>query len=357
MDFADPFGGNPPDRDLIYGEAPSEPGVRPPVPHEFDEYVGLPGFFRLIAAASPIRGWPQGLHVGSVCLYQTNRPVFTKRAYITQLPGRAFALDKTMHHFDACAGRFVTLAVLPVLVPDYHLAAAMGEWHDECLAALGILASFLDERVCQELVAGDLIVCDRAGRAIAHVDCTPHVPNLDPTSMVTKRTSKTLHELSDIATEGRTSCLRAARWYIKGVHEGPTADGVLLLCTSLEALVHPEASKKPGFDKRLIEEAICEAGGNPADYGLDVGRIAGLRGRIVHHGEETPESLSTAFYVLEEIVRLLLRRKLSMRSQDAWPVDHRAALKRSGVQSRIGRQRLKTMVSHAEWGDPVASGP
>ena len=64
MDFADPFGGNPPDRDLIYGEAPSEPGVRPPVPHEFDEYVGLPGFFRLIAAASPIRGWPQGLHVG-----------------------------------------------------------------------------------------------------------------------------------------------------------------------------------------------------------------------------------------------------------------------------------------------------
>jgi hypothetical protein len=351
MDFIDPFGGHLVYRELPYEEGPGQADARPAVPSEFSQYVGLPAVFRLIAAASPIRGWPQGLQVGSVSVYQTNRPIPTKRAFITQLPGRAFTLDKTIYHFDASAGRFVTLAVLPVVIPDHHLAAALDEWHEECLAALGVLTSLLDERICQEQVAEDLIICSSSGNPVALVDYVPHVPNLDPTAKVTKAALECLQQLASLSTEGSAPYLRAARWYIKGVHEGPTADGVLFLCTALEALVHPQGRKKPAFNRSLIEEAIRKAGGNPECFRVDVGRIAGLRARVVHHGEETPEQLTAAFYVLEEIVRLLIRYELPLRSGEAWPVDYRAALERSGAYERTGRQRLKIMVTHADWAD------
>ena len=61
MDFADPFDGRPPDRDLIYGDAVGEPGVRPEVPDGFGEYVGLPGFFRVIAVHGDSEAAGEGL--------------------------------------------------------------------------------------------------------------------------------------------------------------------------------------------------------------------------------------------------------------------------------------------------------
>src|SRR6476646_5577596 len=67
----------------------------------------------------------------------------------------------------------------------------------------------------------------------------------------------------------------AARWYLRGVQAGPSVDGVIFLWFAVEALTGT-SKKKP------IEEALRQAGRDPADQGLTVGELHGLRSSFVH---------------------------------------------------------------------------
>ncbi len=87
------------------------------------------------------------------------------------------------------------------------------------------------------------------------------------------------------------------------------------------------------------------AGADPATWSPSIGRCAGIRGKIVHHGKEQPDLLAEGFYALEAAVRLLLRNDLDLHAE-SWPLNvHISNLKRAFLKlaDRLAERARVTM--------------
>lgn len=111
---------------------------------------------------------------------------------------------------------------------------------------------------------------------------------------------------------------------------GPSVDGVIFLWFAVEALTGT-SKKKP------IEEALRKAGRDPADQGLTVGELHGLRSSFVHDrpdSEPPPvEKVKQGFYDLEAMVKTLLRHELGVRS--TWPAHSASRVFHPPWQERV----------------------
>lgn len=323
-DWDDPLvSGRPwvPDQVWDYGVARSDRSAQP-APDDSQAFIGRQAWYRLLVQAMPIEGWPDDLRIGSVQVRQVDTPVWTQSTMIIQRPGWRPLYDKTMHHglIEIREGMRLTIAVLPVELPDEHLGARpIAAWRDEVRAALGLLATVLDERPAQQEIHEDLIVADDTGRPGALVDFARGVRAFRSTTDIRGPDFSLLRSLSGVDSGTDSPELAAARWYLRGAQAGPTPDGIVFLCTAIEALLPTPKNGNKSFNRSAIEGAIVAAGGEVSSLDPPVGRLCGLRADVIHHGREAPEGLTSGFYALEWVTRLLLRDRFGLHG-GTWPL-------------------------------------
>jgi hypothetical protein len=106
---------------------------------------------------------------------------------------------------------------------------------------------------------------------------------------------------------------RAARLYRRAALEGPTADAYAMLWVAAECFSeHRSPSKKD------IEKALKAGGMDPDGLPINIGRLIELRGKIQHHGVESDDRLTMAFYEMEAVVRTLIRQEAEIEG-GWWP--------------------------------------
>ncbi len=279
-------------------------------------FAGLDAVFRQVWLGSPLPG-TSTLVVDGVRVAQQEGPIDIREVLITQLPTNEDVVFSKAHHNKVVgAGGFLTIADLDVRIPGELMGKAMIDWSRRCSGALGLLACALDERATFKKAGENLIVHDANGEVIAVADCTPAVRNFGPNREITPDNAQLLAS-ADLTDHIRTAC----RWFLRGVTGGPSEDGVLLLATAVESLVNDPNDGKSGssFNPRKIRAAFVGAGGDESDLQLDIGRCAGLRARVVHHGVEDHEQLRAGWYALELVARTLMRHELHL--DHVWPVN------------------------------------
>lgn len=220
--------------------------------------------------------------------------------------------------FDKCmtrgvevgAGHWLTIVQIEhEPIPD-DLGSAIPASREQAQVAVAFIASVLDERVAQELLAEDLLVLD-GSKPVAAADLRELVRHFLPFE-VTEVEGANLASLD--GAEQPRHVKTAARWYLRGAQAGPGIDGVMFLWFAVEALV--------GTSKKApIEDALREAGRDPADQAIGVGKLHGIRSKIVHDKPDSDppqkEEVRQAFYDLEAMVKTLLRHSLGVDS--TWP--------------------------------------
>jgi len=289
-----------------------------------DTLDGASALFRIAYVGMPIEGLPDCFRCGRVIVSQEMGPIDTQSTYILQRPGWIPHFDKTMHRgpVEVGAGLALTLCVLPVTVPvNAHVEPALAVWRDEVRAAIAMVAVMLDDRVAQQEVLEDLVVLnDDRTKQIGMLDRAPRVRNFPPSKVILAAQRRGLGKLATWESEAESADHVAARWYLKAANAGPTPDAIVYLWIALEALA-PARGKGRSTDVKGVEELIRQAGVEPSDWPApDVGRCAGIRGEIVHHGKEEPALLHDGFYSLEAMVRLLLRYRLGV-LDESWPLN------------------------------------
>lgn len=320
------------------GIVPDSEPSHVPVPVSLDEYEGRLAFFRLVLAGSHIPGWKRPLHVGKVTMIPWSGPVTVQSTYVMQVsdhPGESDKIgyetryEKITHRRDVGRGRALTVVVRPFYANLERLLSDMEILERESLAALGSVAAVFDERFALEELGENLVLMDSSEVVPERfVDVSWRVRSYRPDVAFPEQPP----ELAPSAVSPPVN--QAARWYLKGSREGPTADGVMWLCTAIESLVEPLPGQSRRFNRKAIEAAIIGAQDDPHRFQPDIGRVAGLRASVVHEGMEDPELLHDGFYVLEEIARLLIRHRLSFDA--GWPLRPSDDEERSPV-SRIKR--------------------
>jgi hypothetical protein len=243
-------------------------------------------------------------------------------------------------------GLVLTVCHLRVAIPSSeHISRHFEIWRDEVLAAIAAVAALLDDRLAQQEVLEDLIVFDAEGvEPLAMLDMSTRVRDFPPTKRATSAQHQGLRKLADWSSDAQTPSHVAARWYLRATGAGPTPDAIVYLWIALEALV-PARSGGKSSDVKGVEDALRTAGADPSTWEPTIGRCAGLRARIVHHGEEQPEFLAEGFYALEAAVRILLRKELDILAE-SWPPEvHVTNLKwpLSAIAERLKGQARVTM--------------
>lgn len=322
---------DPPPTNPFYSRKPNQPldyGPRPSSSADLDrserlQYLdGQSGIYRLAFAAMPLPGLAEPVVLGGVHIFQQDGPIWAQSTYIIQRPGWRTVYDKLMHqsYLEVGEGLHLTLCWLPVQVPvDRHISSAFSQWRDEVLAAVGVLAVVLDDRVAQAELLEDLIVLDSStAEPLAAVDQAIRVRRFPPSKTVMPAQNTLLRSIGADALSEEKAHLVASRWYLKAAQAGPTPDAIVFLWIALEALV-PATGNGKSSDVRGVERSLREAGADPTSWNPSIGRCAGLRAQIVHHGIERPPALHDGFYALEEAVRLLLRYRLNI-GPGAWPL-------------------------------------
>lgn len=169
------------------------------------------------------------------------------------------------------------------------------------------MASVLDERIGQEMLAENLLIFD-GDKPVGVVDLRELVRHFLPYE-VRETELEALAALGDVDLPRHSQT--AARWYLRGVQAGPSVDGVIFLWFAVEALTGT-SKKKP------IEDALQAAGRDPADQKMTVGELHGLRSSFVHDRPDTkpvsPAKIRSGFYDLEAMVKTLLRHELGVHS-------------------------------------------
>ncbi len=336
-----------------YGAAPSgraEPkhgeGLVPSRPVEFESWDGLPAIFRIAFVGMPVPGLPERFTSGRVVILQTPGPIRSQVTYILQRPGWIPEFDKTMHKGSVAVGEGLVLTVchLSVTVPDEHMSRHFQLWRDEVLGAVAAVAAMLDDRIAQQEVLEDLVVFDADGlEPVAMVDMAARVRDFPLTKRVVSAQHAGLRKLADWPSDAQTPSHVAARWYLRATHAGPTPDAIVFLWIALEALVPAKGGGK-STDVKGVEDALSAAGADPSTWEPSIGRCAGLRAKIVHHGEEQPELLAEGFYALEAAVRILLRKELGVLAE-SWPPEVHATTLRWPLSEVAERLRAKTRVT------------
>jgi hypothetical protein len=295
-------------RDLLppLSEVPSD------VPGEAPISVADQVLYRLGLRALPVPGLPPHLVVGDVMVDFLDGPIRAQQTAVRQRHGLPLTFDKHMSRPEVGQGELVALlSIRSQLVPE-DVDAALEKWRARALAAAGLIASILDERVVGEELFEDAVFL-AAGAYVGAIDRRANVPSYLPFE-VNAADRAALEDLAPLAVEETSRTARAARLYRRATIEGPTADAYAMLWVAAECF-----SDRSTPSRQEIEGALLEAGINPEGLPLHVGLLIALRGRVQHQGFEDLETLRTAFYEMEAVVRVLIRRDLRI-TAGWWPV-------------------------------------
>jgi hypothetical protein len=355
MDITNPFGGRIPPNFGEYGRTPSDSTEATPAPPGGAALQGRRAWYRVAYSAMPVPGLPEELRIGGAVIVQTPGPIQTQRTDILQRPGWRPHYDKTMHHgwLEVGQGLHLTVCAIEVTIPGGHIAVSFDVWHNQARAAVGILATFLDERIAQEELLEDLTVMSVDGSTPEILlDRRRFIRDFPPKKAILAAHRTELARLVDVDLEAEDPRLTACRYYLQGAQAGSSVDGVISYVIAIEALVPGE------FDPRRIASAIRDAGYDPDALDPSLRQLGRLRGDILHQGLEQHRLLSPGYYALEQIVRLLLRHRLNM-GTNIWPLlpdDDNLIRPLRGIANRL-RQIPKTTMRRLEGGPPISKLP
>jgi hypothetical protein len=258
-----------------------------------------------------------------------------------------------MHHgwLEVGEGLHLTLCAVEVTITGNHIANEFNIWRNQARAAIGIVATLLDERIAQEELLEDLIVMSADGlRPDILLDRKRNVRDFPPMKAVVEAHRQTLANLVSVDLKAQDPRLTACRYYLQGAQAGPSVDGVISFVSAIEALV-------PGnFDPKRIADTIRDAGYDPDALDPNLRKLNRLRSDILHQGQEEPKLLFPGYYRLEEIVRSLLRYRLDM-GPNVWPLspdDDNLVGPLQGIANWF-RRRPKTTMRRLDGGPPISS--
>jgi hypothetical protein len=297
--------------------------------------AGNRALYRAVFRGMQVHGLPGDLAVAGTTLRFCQGPVLVQQTDLSQRAGYPLVFDKSMTHgVQVGEGHWLTL--VEVEINDYAGASkeTISVARQRAESAVAFVAAILDERVGQEMLAENLLIFDEE-EPIAVADLRELVRNYPP--FEARET-----ECDALAALGGLRLSRhvetAARWYLRGVQAGPSVDGVIFLWFAVEALTG-SSKKKP------IEEALRTAGRDPADQGLTVGELHGLRSSFVHDRPDSKpppgNKVKQGFYDLEAMVKTLLRHELGVHS--TWPAHSASRVFHPPWQERV----------EETWGNPL----
>lgn len=267
--------------------------------------------YRLGLLALAVPGLPQTIAIEDVEVEFVRGPVRAQRTELRQRHGLPIVFDKCMRRIEVGDGELVALFSLHCTPVPENLEAAFVRWRARALAAAGMLAAVLDERVVGRELFEDAIIL-REGDFLGAADLRSGVRTFLPFEVgATDRFA--LDQLAEISLSETSAVARAARLYRRAALEGPTADAYATLWVAAECF-----SEHRSPSRKAIEAALAEAGMNPDGMPLHVGRLIELRAKIQHHGLEEDDRLRTAFYEMEAVVRALIRQDMKLRG-GWWP--------------------------------------
>lgn len=304
--------------DDLYAEALKR-GIQREVDHLTSPNEPIPGdhaVYRAIFRGMEVHGLSSELILAGAQVSFTQGPILTQLTEVSQRGGFPLIFDKSMKRGVAVgSGHWLTVVQIWHEPLPNELGAVITSSRDRARAAVAFIASILDERIGQDLLGEDLIIFD-GKEPVAAVDMRELVRSYPPFE-VREPEREALASLQELDVPRHVET--AARWYLRGVQSGPGTDGVIFLWFAVEALV---GTSKKG----PIEDALRQAGQDPADQGLGVGELHGLRSKFVHDKPDAapppPEKVRQAFYDLEAMAKALLRHALEVKS--TWPL-HTAA--------------------------------
>lgn len=267
--------------------------------------------YRLGLHVLDVPGLPEAVRINDVNVSFVRGPVRAQITHIRQRHGLPVTFDKHMERPLVAEGeRVAILAVREEPVPE-DLEGSFLRWRARALAAAGMLAAVLDERVVGQQLFEDAVLL-RNGAFVGAADMRGRVRTYLPVE-VTAADRFALDQLASVSLSERSAVARAARLYRRAALEGPTADAYAMLWVAAECF-----SDRRSPSRKEIEQALGSAGIDPGSLPLSVGRLIGLRGKIQHHGLEDDDQLGLAFYEMEAVVRALIRAALKLRG-GWWP--------------------------------------
>ena len=148
-----------------------------------------------------------------------------------------------------------------------------------------------------------------------------------------------LDQLAKIDLDERGDpAVRAARWYLRAIELGPTAEAVIFFWCALEALA-PQGMTK----ERAITQVLRDADWNPDLLDAPPRELVQLRADIVHQGIDDPSRLLEGAYRLEAIVRVMAGTASASKALGRKPRQSSCSPARRGkelVRARPGHRRL-----------------
>jgi hypothetical protein len=283
--------------------------------------------YRAVFRGMQVHGLPEELTIAGATVRFCQGPALVQQTDLSQRAGYPLVFDKSMSH-GVLVGEGHWLTLVEVEIDDYAGGSkeTISEARQRAESAVAFVAAILDERIGQEMLAENLLIFDDE-KPIAVADLKELVRNYPPfEARKTEHDALTALGGLKLARHAET----AARWYLRGVQAGPSVDGVIFLWFAVEALTGT-SKKKP------IEEALRKAGRDPADQGLTVGELHGLRSSFVHDrpdSEPPPaEKVKQGFYDLEAMVKTLLRHELGIHS--TWPAHSASRVFHPPWQERV----------------------
>ncbi len=270
--------------------------------------------YRLAFAAIDTAGCPEPLRIGRVGIRLLAGPVRTTKTVIQQRMPPPLVFDKHMETGVAVGmGRMLLLCEIEDRV-DGDLNFKIDTWRDEIVATVGLLTAVLDERLAREEILEDVLIFDPDGTHGATVDWTRFLRHFYPREINTDdRASLAQLEGTDL-THGGGALGTACRYYRKGTLEVPP-DSVVHFWTALKAL-RRRSEKAVGGVERLVAEAGLR--GPPE---VSIRDLWKLRNAVVHEGASEHPLLHEGHYLLEALVRGLIRYRAGVGTNPtSWPL-------------------------------------
>lgn len=274
-----------------------------------DAFFGHHAVYRLGYLSMEVPGLPGILRLGDVSVSQVMGPLETQKTTIVQKPGFSPVFHKWMEKPFVGAGRHITVLSIEHRL-EQDISECLKMCRTKCETVAGVLVALMDERIAEELALEDLTIIADDGTVLAVVDERSRIRTHEASHRWLKGFEADIERVEALSHDEYLRLATAVRWYHRAVLAGPTADGFVMLWIAIEAAVPAAGGAQSRNEVRAVEEAIAIA--DPTidvrtDLDPSVGRMAGLRARIVHQGLENDDELSESWYMLEAITRLLVR--------------------------------------------------
>ena len=177
------------------------------------------------------------LRIGDVELVRGPGPIRTQRTLIQQRPGIDLAFDKAMEPgIEVGRGQWLAIAQLRVDDPTaVEPEVAIRTWRARARSAVGLACVVLDDRLAIDELFEDVILFS-GDEPVAAADQVDLLRSYLPYE-VTGAERAALDQLAKIDLDERGDpAVRAARWYLRAIELGPTAEAVIFFWCALEAL-------------------------------------------------------------------------------------------------------------------------